>query len=253
MTTKQHRQFGLWDSPITPESLALGLRLDEVGWDTSSDALVWLEGRSDRGVLVAQGPDRDAPRDLTEKHDVRAEVGYGGGDFTVHGGTVYFVERDTARLWRQPLAGGEARPITPSFGKIASPAVSPDGRFIIYVHSDADGNDRVGVVDTEGECWPQILAEGHDFYMQPRVSPDGAYVAWIAWDHPNMPWDGTRLYLAAIATGDPVPRLGEPEAVAGGDDVAVFQPEFTPDGKHLLYVSDESGWGRISALELASP
>ena len=252
MPTKHNRQFGLWDSPITPASLATDLRLEDVGWDTDGQSLVWLEGRSDCGVLVAQSFEGDASRDLTDEHDVRAEVGYGGGDFTLHGGCVYFVERGTGRLYRQPLAGGEANAITPAFGKIASPAVSPDGRFVVYVHSDDEENDRLGVVDSEGKLWPQILASGHDFYMQPRVSPDGSRVCWIAWDHPNMPWDGTNLFLAPIEACDPLPRLGEPQAIAGGDEVAVFQPEFTPDGKCLLYVSDESGWGRITALELKS-
>lgn len=101
--------FGLWPSPITPGSLAEGKRLDGVCWDSDGRTLVWLEGRSGRGVLVAQTDD-DAPRDLNAELNVRAEVGYGGGDFTVHGGYVYFIVRKTGRIFRQPLAGGEVRP-----------------------------------------------------------------------------------------------------------------------------------------------
>ncbi|HUY91967.1 MAG TPA: S9 family peptidase [Pirellulales bacterium] len=254
---KQTAPFGLWPSPITPGSLAEGKRLDGVAFDSDGRTLVWLEGRSGKGVLVAQSTGgADSPRDLTAELSVRAEVGYGGGDFTVHGGYAYFVVYKTGRIFRQPLAGGAARPITPACGSASSPVVSPDGQFVAYVHHYED-RDLVAVVDAAGESWPQILAAGHDFYMQPRFSPDGRHFAWIAWDHPNMPWDGTLLYLASVdskaderdARG--LPRLGSPQIVAGGPDVSVFQPEFTPDGKRLVYVSDESGWGRLCVYDLA--
>ena len=199
--------------------------------------------------------------------DVRAEVGYGGGDFTVHGGVAYFVVHKTGRIWRQPLSGGKgdrhlgdsepvpltARPITPPFGKAASPAVSPDGHWVVYVHHDDEDADRLAVVDAEGKCWPQVLAEGHDFFMQPRISPDGRRLAWIAWDHPNMPWDGTQLFVATLEVSPGgLPRLGPARAVADGPEIAVLQPEFTPDGRTLLFISDETGWGRIAACDLDS-
>lgn len=76
------RQYGLWDSPLKPISLARGIGFSEVGWDQDG-TLVWLERRSDRGVLVVQPPDGQARRDLNSELSVRARVGYGGGDFTV--------------------------------------------------------------------------------------------------------------------------------------------------------------------------
>lgn len=253
MQNKTARPYGLWTSPISARSLAEGRRLGPVAWDTDGQTLVWLEGRSGRGVLVAQEATLDAPRDLTTDLEVRAEVGYGGGDFTVQGGYVYFVVSRTGRIFRQALAGGPARPITPAFGKASSPAVSPDGRFVVYVHHDEDGMDRLAIVDAHGRVWPQVLAEGHDFYMQPRWSFDGTRLAWIAWDHPHMPWDNAILYLAEVALNSgTLPRLKSPQVLAGGEEVAVFQPEFTPDGRQLLYVSDESGWGQLTLHDLAS-
>jgi dipeptidyl aminopeptidase/acylaminoacyl peptidase len=244
--------YGLWQSPISPRSLAEERRLEAARWDSDGRTLVWLEGRSGQGVLLAQGSDGDAPRELTPELNVRAEVGYGGGDFTVHGGYVYFVAMKSGRLHRVAIAGGTPRTITPGFGKAASPEVSPDGRFVVYVHH-AEGADRLAVVDAEGASWPQILAAGRDFYMQPRWSPDGRRLAWVAWDHPNMPWDAAELFVAPVEHADgSLPRLGEARRVAGGPEIAVFQPEFSPDGSTLFYVSDESGWGRLMAQDLAS-
>jgi dipeptidyl aminopeptidase/acylaminoacyl peptidase len=252
VTAKISRQFGLFESPISPSGLAEDKRFDAVRWDSDGSTLVWLEGRSGKGVLVTQANGLDAPRDLTAELDLRAEVGNGGGDFTVAAGQTYFVVHKTGRIFRQSLAGGSARPITPTFGQASSPVVSPDGRFVAYVHHDGV-EDRLAVVGTDGSQWPQILAAGRDFYMQPRWSPDGRHLAWIAWDHPNMPWDGTNLCLApVIASEGHLPRLGPTQVVAGGSDVSIFQPEFTPDGQYLLYISDESGWGHLAARNLKS-
>ena len=150
MSAKSSRQFGLWESPMTSRSLAQDRRLEAVYCDSDSRTTVWLEGRSGRGVLMALGSDGDAPRELTGELSVRAEVGYGGGDFTVHGGHLFFVVHKSGRLYRQPLATGTARAITPAFGSVCSPVVSPDGRWVAYVHNDGEDNDRIAVVDASG-------------------------------------------------------------------------------------------------------
>ncbi len=244
------RPYGLWDSPISPSGLAGDLRLDGVAYGHDR-ALVWLEGRSGRGVLRMQPDDGSAPRDLDPALSVRAEVGYGGGDFTVSRDMVYFVVHKTGRIYRQPLAGGVAKPITPRHGFAAAPVVSPCGHWIAYVHHDEDGVDRLAVVDAADRHWPSILARGHDFYMQPAWSPDGTKLCWIAWDHPQMPWDGTYLEMATIeyVDGRP-PRLRDPRPIAGGTETAIFQPEFSLDGQSLLYISDEFGWGQLARRSL---
>lgn len=252
-TTKTALPYGRWPSPISPQSMAGGTRLSDVAWDSDGRTLVWLEGRGDQGVLVAQAGD-DAPRDLTTDLAVRARVGYGGGDFSVAGGFVYFAEATSGRLYRQPLAAGAARPITPTFGHAAAPTVSPDGRWVLYVHSD-EGIDRLAIVDATGERWPRIVASGADFYMQPRWSPDGTQVAWIEWNHPQMPWDGTTLSLAAVrppAREGDLPALEGRHTLAGDADTAIFQPEFSPDGRFLTYVSDRTGWGNLYLYDLAA-
>src|SRR5580700_12226123 len=137
--------YGLWPSPLSPRSISQGKRLSDLAWDSDGRSLVWLEGRSDRGVLVTASLDSPAPRDLTSELSVRAFVGYGGGDFTVGHGWAYFVS--DGRIYRVPVAGGSAEPVTPPFGQAASPALSPDGRWLIYVHSD-EKTDCLAIVDS---------------------------------------------------------------------------------------------------------
>ncbi len=240
----EQRMFGLWDSPVSAKSLSVSLRLGEPCWDTDGRTLAWIEGRSDRGVLVVQDADGGAPRDLTPDISVRAFVGYGGGDFTLSHGAAYFVGAADQRIYRQELGGGSARPITPGFGACSTPVVSPDGRWLAYVHTYEEV-DSIMVVDTQGKHLPARIGEGRDFYMQPAWSPTGEHLAWIEWDHPNMPWDSSELKLTTLG----FPEGGLPVGVsgvtaAGGPEVSIFQPQFLPNGD-LLFVSDETGWGSV--------
>ena len=110
---------------------------------------------------------------------------------------------------------GPAQPITPAFGYAAAPAPSPSGRHLVYVHHYED-RDCLAIVDAAGSRWPQRLVEGADFYMQPAWHPSGDRLAWIEWDHPQMPWDGTRLMLGQVARSrSGLPQLRSTEQVAG--------------------------------------
>ena len=242
--------YGLWPSPLTPAALAQGRRLSDLAWDSDGRRLVWLEGRSDRGVAVVAGLEGDAPRDLGGALSIRARVGYGGGNLTAAHEQLYFVAE--GRLYRQSLTVGEAKAITPAFGDAAAPAVSPDGRWLLYVHS-YEGVDGLAVVDCQGTLWPQKLIFGDDFYMQPVWHPAGRHIAWVSWNFPQMPWDGATLGLARLEfpTGG-APVVAERAVVAGDRDTAVFQPSFSPDGRFLAYVSDVSGWDNLYLYELAT-
>lgn len=248
-TRKIKRQFGLWDSPITPASLARGISFSNVECDQDG-TLVWLEGRSDRGVLVVQPPDGQAPRDLNSDFSIRAKVGYGGGDFSVSQGYVYFVDSESGRIYRQPHTWGAASPVTPALGKAASPVASPDGRWLVFVHTYED-QDALGVVDCNGNFWPQKLVFGEDFYMQPTWHPDSRRIAWVAWNHPNMPWDGTKLKMATlIIPENGLPFVEDTMTLAGDENTSIFQPQFSPDGRWLAYSSDASGWWQLYIYDL---
>ncbi|MBT5874333.1 MAG: S9 family peptidase [Candidatus Latescibacteria bacterium] len=240
MATKQTAPFGYWESPFTPSSMGGQLRLSDVQWDSDGSGLVWLEGRSGRGVLVyKQGI--NASFDLNEEHNVRAGVGYGGGDFTVNDGKVVYAEKD-GRLYCQSISSGEAVPITPGFGNAASPVISPDGQRVLYVHT-YENKDVLAIASLYESSWPTIATEGADFYMQPAWHPHGDRITWIEWDQPNMPWDGTRLKYAQISQGGG--GVTDERTVSGDAEIAVFQPTFSPDGRWLAYIETYEEWDRL--------
>ncbi|MFP3895546.1 MAG: S9 family peptidase [Anaerolineales bacterium] len=245
--SERSKSYGLWPSPITPARVARSERLRDVAWDTERECLVWLEERSDRGVLVCRFLDGHARRDLTSARSVRARVGYGGGDMTVSHEQAYFCSE--GRIYKKPLDAGEAEAITPEFGHAASPQVSPDGRWVLFVHTYEE-KDCLAVVDVEGRLWPQRLVQGADFYMQPVWHPGGECVAWVSWDHPQMPWDGSTLGMATLNVEGNGLVLREKTVVAGGEDVSIFQPAFSPDGHYLSYISDVSGWYNLYLYDM---
>lgn len=244
-----HRPYGLWESPITARDTAGQLRLSDVAWAHDGETVVWAEGRGARSVLVAR-MGGNAERDISGDVNVGGGVGYGGGELAVHGQTAFFAARD-GRIWRTDIAHGSPRPITPAHGSVASPSVSPDGRWVIYVHSDGK-HDVLAAVDAEGRQWPWKIVVGADFYMQPTWSADGRRLAWIAWDHPQMPWDGTRLETATVEFDGRGFRLGPIEVWAGDERIAVQQPEFSPDGRWLAYLSDGLGHAQLWVRNLAT-
>ena len=182
--------YGAWDSPISGAAIAGGLSLRDGQWNRTGDCLVWWESRGKTGVLQAQEGGQ-APRDLTDATlNVAGRVGYGGGAFALGVGKVFFAAN--GRLYSQALAGGAPQAITPKFGSYASPAVSPDGAWVAFVHS-YENVDGLAIVDAAGEGFPRKLAYGTDFVMQPTWHPAGRQIAFIAWNHPQMPWNGSEL------------------------------------------------------------
>jgi dipeptidyl aminopeptidase/acylaminoacyl peptidase len=243
--SKTTRAFGLWDSKITPDLIAAAVSLSDPQWDTDGQTLVWREVRSGQGVLMAQ-PAGEAPYELSGELNVRGGVGYGGGDFTLRAGLVIFAEKD-GRLYRRTLGPGFPEPITPAFGSTAAPQLSPDNRWVAFVHT-YEGSDVLAVVDADGKRWPDKLAEGADFYMQPAWHPSGQAIAWVEWDHPNMPWDGTRL-MFAVLEGAP-PRITAAQHLAGDAEISILQPAFSPDGRYLSYVRNLGEWDQLVLQDL---
>lgn len=247
--------YGAWPSPIEAAMLASqSVRLGGVVLDGADT--MWVEGRptqAGRSVLVRMS-EGAAAVDLTPAPwNIRSRVHeYGGGAFAARNGTVWFVHDEDQRLYAlEP--GGTPRALTPPGPyRHADPDPSPDGRYIVCVREDHSGaGEPVNTllsVDGAGGGVRQIAA-GHDFYAYPRISSDGCALAFIAWDHPDMPWDASVLYLAERA---PDGTLAQQRAIAGGEGVSVFQPQWAPDGR-LWFVSDAGGFWNLHVLDADGP
>lgn len=248
--TKIRSSYGIWKSPFTPQSMGReSANFMDLAWNRDG-ALVWLERQSDRSPLLVRPADGQAWRELNSVFSAGAGLNYGGAEFSVSQDCVFFVDAKSKRIYRQPLATGEPQPVSPAFGVAAAPEPSPDGRWLLFLHSYEE-KDSIEIVDAQGVLWPQKLVFGDDFYMHPVWHPGGQYVAWVAWNTPNMPWDGSFLRMGKLRYIEgSLPVLEKIETIAGSADISVMQPQFSPDGRYLAYISDESGWWQIYLLDM---
>lgn len=262
--------YGSWKSPITSDMIASEtIGLEEI--TIEGHDIYWIESRPTEGgryVIVRKSPGKDIEEKTPAPFNARTRVHeYGGGAYTVFGRTVLFSNFNDQRLYRLD-PGSSPKPITPP-GELryADEVIDASRNRIICIcedhrHPGREAVNSIVAVDLDGEGEMSILAQGYDFYSSPRISPDGGKLAWLAWNHPQMPWDGTELWTSELEQDG---KLGAVERVAGGPDESIFQPEWSPDGI-LHFVSDRTGWsnlyrwqdGHASALtdmqaELSSP
>ncbi len=242
--------FGTWASPVTAD-LIVGetIRLGQLG--VLGGDVFWTEGRPQeqgRNVLVWASADARIA-DLTPAPlNVRSRVHeYGGGAFVLGRKAGFFVHDADQQVWR--LRADEApQALTAEPGtRHADLAIDAAHKRLLCVREDHRGageavNTIVGIKFSNGQS--QVLASGHDFFASPRPSLDGRRLAWLSWDHPNMPWDGTELWCADVSANG---TLGAPVKVAGGADESIFQPSWSPAGE-LHFVSDRSGWWNLYRL-----
>jgi dipeptidyl aminopeptidase/acylaminoacyl peptidase len=240
--------YGAWKSPITSDLIVTGaIGLGQIALD--GDDIYWIEQRASeagRNVIVRRAPDGRVADVTPPGFNARTTVHeYGGGAYVVESGTVYFSNFADQRLYRQDRDTAP-RPITPAGDlRYADGVIDHQRGRMICVRQDHTGAgeavNTIVALALEGNNEAQVLIQGHDFYSTPRVSPDGTQLAWLAWDHPNMPWDGSQLWLAPLAEDG---SLGRAKQVAGGVDESIFQPAWSPDNV-LHFVSDRSGWWNL--------
>ena len=240
--------YGSWKSPITTDLIVSGaVGLGQIALD--GDDVYWVEMRPSEGgrmVIVRRGGG-DTTVDVTpEPYSVRTRVHeYGGGAFVVADSVVFFSNFASQRMYRQD-PGSEPRAITPDAPMRYADGVLDAGRGrIICVREDHSGEgepvNAIVAVDAEGVNPQETLFAGSDFCAAPRLSPDGNRLAWLSWNHPNMPWDGTFLLLADIRADG---SLEEPQTIADSPDESVLQPLWSPEGE-LYFASDRNGWWNL--------
>ena len=247
--TQQVTPYGSWKSPITSDLMVSEtIGLGQIAID--GEDVYWIEGRpaeAGRTVIVRRTPDGQTIDIAPPPFNVRTRVNeYGGGAYCVADGIVYFSNFADQRLYRL-IPGSQPQPLTPEAKMSYADAIIDRQRNRLYaVREDHTGEGQEAVntlvsINLENGEDVRVLVSGNDFYSSPRLKPDGSQLAWLTWNHPNMPWDGTELWVAQI---NPDGSLGKSQLVAGGADESIFQPEWSPDGI-LHFVSDRSGWWNL--------
>ena len=248
-TRQRVAPFGAWRSPITADLIVAGVvGLSQLKLDAQD--IYWIEQRPTEGgryVVVRRTPEGEIADVTPAGFNARTRVHeYGGGAYCVVDGTVYFSNDRDQRLYRQ-TQGGTPAPITPAGDIRYADAVADRARRrLICVREDhtvgaGQAVNSLVAVDVAGEKDPAVLVEGNDFYSSPRLSPSGSHLAWLTWNHPNMPWDGTELWVAEVTEAG---ELRAAKKVAGGEQESLCQPEWSPEGV-LYFLSDRSNWWNL--------
>ena len=250
--------YGSWKSPITSDLIvSSSLRLGAIQIEGAD--IYWGELRPQEGgrqLVVRYGPEDTLGEvsDITPMpFNVRSRVHeYGGGAYCVHQGTVYFSNFADQRLYRQ-VAGAEPEALTPEVEPVsglrfADAVVDARRSRLICVMEDhrqsGEAVNAIATVPLDGGT-PRVLASGNDFYSSPRLSPDGTQLVWVSWNHPQMPWDGTELWIATVQDDGSISR---PHRLVGNVKESVCQPCWSPAGT-LHFISDATGWWNLYRWE----
>jgi dipeptidyl aminopeptidase/acylaminoacyl peptidase len=254
-THQQTSPYGSWHSPITADAIVAGvIGLGQIQLD--GDDIYWVEQRpaeSGRNVVVRRRLN-GAIEDVTPlEYNARTRVHeYGGGAYLVRKGTVWFTNFKDQRLYRQD-PGRAPVAITPAQDIRHADLVLDESRNRLIAIRENHTTGSPQAVNTivslplspspsgGGQGGGFTLAEGNDFYAAPRLSPSGSHLSWLTWNHPNMPWDGNELWVAALSDDG---GLISPRRVAGGERESIFQPTWSPDGV-LYFVSDRTNWWNL--------
>ena len=253
---------------------AQGVHLGGVAVDGSD--IYWIEGRPNeagRNVLVRRRADGSTADVVPAAFNVRSRVHeYGGGAFAVARDRLYFSNFADQRVYVARLSGpaeaGHYDPTEAGYDDraVAGPddpiPITPEGQWfyadfavdpvrprLVCVREDHTGGGEAVTTlvshPLEGINAGEVIASGYDFYSTPRFNRDGSQLCWLAWRHPNMPWDGTELWVADVAQSG---GLANPRLIAGGEDESIYQPGWGPDGA-LYFASDRGGWWTLYRSE----
>jgi dipeptidyl aminopeptidase/acylaminoacyl peptidase len=255
--TTETTSYGEWPSPIAGADVArkqVGLAFAVI----DAAGVWWQESRPEEGgrvSVVCQGPDGVSRDLLRAPYNARTRVHeYGGRSYQPVPGGFVFANFGDQRLYRCG-DDGAPQPLTPEPGDVsfrfADFVLSPGGDEVWCVRERHEGGRitrAIAAVPLDGSAEQddgamRVLASGSDFYAFPAPSPDGTRLAFICWDHPLMPWDGTELRVTAVG-GD-----GPQQVIMGGPAESVLAPAWRDD-QSLYVISDRSGWWNLYLADL---
>ncbi|MFV1997792.1 MAG: prolyl oligopeptidase family serine peptidase [Acidiferrobacterales bacterium] len=254
----ENAPYGSWRSPISADMIAGDtVSLDQP--ELHNHNCYWIERRPTEGgrqVIVQQDSDNNIKELLPPPFSARSRVHeYGGAAYAVAGEQIYFVNDSDQGIY------------VIESDKLPKIVYRESGLRFADLQIDRSRNRLVCVcedhgINGEGEVTNTLVAldladkpslttlhQGADFYASPALRADARSMAWLSWNHPNMPWDGTELWLADFDTGG---ELHEARCIAGGEDVSIFQPQWSPDNQ-LYFVSDVAGWWQLYRQQTSGP
>ena len=244
----QEAPYGSWKSPITTDLITdQSISLVELAVDDQD--IYWSESHPKEGgryTIMQRTPDGKITERTPPEFYVRTTVHeYGGGAFTVVDGVIYFINFKDQHLYRQGI-GQKPEVLTPASGyRYADLVFDRNRNRLICIREDHTGNDEaintIVSINPNGGDNGKVIIEGNNFYSSARVSPDGTKLAYLTWNHPNMPWDGCELWVADLDREGMPLRL---KLVAGSKTESIFQPEWSPDSV-LHFVGEASGWWNL--------
>jgi dipeptidyl aminopeptidase/acylaminoacyl peptidase len=250
MSNLEIAPYGSWKSPITSDLIVSAtIGLGAVSFD--DDHIYWLEVRPSEGgrnVLVAYDANGRIKDITPQPFNVRSRVHeYGGGAFLISSGTIYFSNFSDQRVYVQK-PNQPPQPLTPESSlRYADFCLDKLRNRLICVCEDHTKetkttepvNKIVSIDLTTGAV--TTLVEGNDFYSSPCLNVDASKLVWLTWNHPQMPWDSTELWLASLNEDG---SIAESQLIVGGEHESICQPEFSPDGR-LYFSSDRKGWWNL--------
>jgi hypothetical protein len=241
--------YGSWKSPITSDLIVSEtIKFEQLVLDGSD--MYWIERRpaeSGRYVIVRRTSDGTITDMLPPPYSARTTVHeYGGGSFTVSDGTIYFSNFSDQHVYRL-VPGSTPQPIAfAGHLRYADYVIDHQRNRLICVredhtHSEHEPVNTLVSVSLDGSGNSRVLVSGNDFYSSPCLSPDGSRLAWLTWNHPDMPWDSTELWIGELGEDG---SIVQSQRVAGSAGESLFQPEWSPGGV-LHFVSDRTGWWNL--------
>ena len=234
--------YGLWNGYIDADLVANRGRVSDLKWN-GENGLTFTA----KSTLYRKNPGQ-ALEALQLGKGVYGSVGYGGGGFDVQGDLTVFCSGSDG-LYAVRTGSDRAIPLTNDKFDRSTPVISPNERTVAYVTSDGE-HDQIALLSLEGYAWPKLWIKGADFYMQPEWSPDGKHFAWAEWNHPEMPWSGSRVMLADV---DPQSlEISNIRCIAGGSAEPASQPHFSPNGEKLAYIKASGDWEDLMVYKIDS-